>query len=73
MIDHTTRFNAPAVVKSKERLKTIDEVMKYQIAIFGTTGVIRSEKRKDFINDWFHELGQQFNINLKATLRWFPW
>ena len=29
MIDHTTRFNAPAVVKSKERKEATDEFMKY--------------------------------------------
>ena len=66
-------FSAASVVKSKKREEVADAFIKHWIAISGAPGMILSDNGREFSNDLFHVLGEQFNINVKATPGESPW
>ena len=54
-------------------LELVDAFIKHWIAIFGAPGTIFSDNGGEFSNDLFHDLGEQFNINVKTTPVKSPW
>ena len=68
MVDHATRCSwcsAVAVVKSKKK-EEVDAYMRHWNPILETPGTILSDNVREFNNDLFHVLREQFNINVKA-------
>ena len=71
-IDHTTRFSVGAIIHSKRKEIIIDKIFKYWIALFGTPNLFLSDNEGEF-NNFFREMGEQRNINLKTTGAESPW
>ena len=71
-IDHATRFSVGAIIHSKRKEVTIDKIFKYWIALFGTPNLFLSDNGGEF-NNFFREMGEQLNINIKTTGAESPW
>ena len=73
MIDHATRFSAATVMKSKKKEEITEGFIKHWISIFGAPDTILSDNGGEFNNETLQDLGEQFNIVIKATPAESPW
>lgn len=73
MIDQFTRFSAAAIIKSKQSSVIVHNFMKYWIAVHGPPKVLISDNGGEFNNDEFHDMCENFNIEVKTTAAYSPW
>ena len=73
IIDHSTRFSAGSVIRSKNKQVIVDEFFKHWVSVFGTPRRILSDNGGEFANHEFLEMCESLNINFITTAAESPW
>ena len=73
LVDVATKYSVAAKIANKESLTTIKAILKYWIAYFGAPKNFLSDNGKEFDNQDFRDLCQNFNVNIMSTAAQSPW
>ena len=73
LIDHSTRYSAASVIKSKHRDVVISRIFDMWIMYFGAPQQILSDLGGEFTSDDFRAMGEQLNTTVKTTAAESPW
>ncbi len=73
MIDHFTRYQMAAVVKSKEPEEIVKAITLKWLPVFGRMDKILSDNGGEFCNDSMREVGSLLNVQLLTTGANSPW
>ena len=72
IIDNATRFSVAVRIKNKESREIVDLVMKHWFAYFGAPETILSDNGREFDNQEFRDMAQNFNIIVRTTATQSP-
>ena len=73
LIDHATRFSVAVKLRNKESSEIVDKVLVSWISIFGSPKQFITDNGREFNNQEFRELAQNFNIVVVTTAAQSPW
>ena len=73
MIDHTTRYSAATIVKSKQKEEIVKAIFRIWITLFGPPNEILSDNGGEFNNDLLLDLSDQLNVFIRTTPGESPW
>ena len=73
MIDHFTRYQVAAIVKSKEPEAIVNAITLKWLPVFGRVDSILSDNGGEFCNEEMREVSSLLNIELKTTGANSPW
>ena len=73
MVDHATRFNSAAVIKSKHKEEIVEAIFQHWIVLFGPPNKILSDNGGEFNNELLREMSDQLNIFVMSTAGESPW
>ena len=73
MINYATRYSVASLLKSKRAEEIVKVVMQFWIAYFGAPRIFLTDNGREFNNEEFREMAQNFNITVKTTPAQSPW
>ena len=73
LIDHTTRYSAATIVKSKQKEEIVKAIFRIWITLFGPPNEILSDNGGEFNNDLLRDLSDQLNVFIRTTPGESPW
>ena len=73
MIDEFSRFSAACIIKSKQASVIVLCFIKYWIAVHGAPKMVLSDNGKEFENEEFRDMCENFNIEVRTTAAFSPW
>ena len=73
LIDHSTRYSASCVIKTKKKEEIIRKIFQVWISVFGTADKFLVDNGGEFNNDEFISMCENVNIRICTTAAYSPW